>query len=183
MSGEGRTREYVAFLRGINVGGRSQIGMEGLRREFESLGFLNVKTVLTSGNVLFDAPEESFDCLAADISRKLNEAFGRDTFVIVRTLDDIRELIDSQPFKGIDGPDARPFATFFRESDGNRSIRTEGEGYRIISIANGVVCSVLYERPGTGAAGLMGAIEGELGRNVTTRSWNTVVRLVRRADR
>jgi uncharacterized protein (DUF1697 family) len=172
---------YVAFLRGINVGGRSKIRMDDLRRAFESLGFLSVKTVLTSGNVLFEAPKESADVLAMDISRKMGEMFGRDLFVIVRTLDDIRELIDSQPFKGIHSPGARLFVTFFRVNEGKGSIPKEEEGYRIMSIADGVACSVLYERPGIGAGNLMIAIENEMGKNVTTRSWNTITRLIRSA--
>ena len=45
--------KYAAFLRGINVGGNNIIKMEELKKVFESMGFLNVKTILASGNVLF----------------------------------------------------------------------------------------------------------------------------------
>ncbi len=173
-----KRRAYAAFLRGINVGGRSQIRMDDLRRAFESLGFLNVKTVLTSGNVLFETPGGSVDGLAGDISRKLSGTLGRDVFVIVRPLVDIRELVDSQPFNDVREPGARLFVTFFPH-ESSVKIKRDAEGYRIMSVADGVMCSVLLERPGVGAADLMGAIEKELGKNVTTRSWNTVTRLVR----
>lgn len=46
--------EYVAFLRGINVGGNNKIGMDELRQAFMSWGFAGVKTVLVSGNVIFE---------------------------------------------------------------------------------------------------------------------------------
>ena len=52
--------KYAAFLRGINVGGHTIIKMGELRKVFESLGFWNVKTVLASGNVLFEAPERKY---------------------------------------------------------------------------------------------------------------------------
>lgn len=182
--GENSQCTYAAFLRGINVGGRSPIRMDDLRKAFESAGFLNVKTVLTSGNVLFRAPEEGVNTLAMKISRELKEAFGRDIFVIVRSLDDLRELVDSRPFKGVEEePGARLFVTFFLENAGrgNMPLPVGEKGYRILSVAGGVVCSVLYERPGARTAGMMAAIEKEFGQKVTTRSWNTVVRLVRPA--
>src|SRR4029077_19756102 len=50
---------YVAFLRGINVGGNRVLKMDDLRKAFESLGFKDVKTVLASGNVMFDAPRST----------------------------------------------------------------------------------------------------------------------------
>ena len=50
--------KYAAFLRGINVGGHKTVPMEGLKKTFASLGFQNVKTLLASGNILFDAPRQ-----------------------------------------------------------------------------------------------------------------------------
>ena len=48
--------EYVAFLRGINVGGRGAVTMEDLKKAFEPCAFKDVKTIATSGNVAFSAP-------------------------------------------------------------------------------------------------------------------------------
>ena len=47
--------EYVAFLRGINVGGHGTLTMEDLKKAFEACGFKDVKTIATSGNVAFSA--------------------------------------------------------------------------------------------------------------------------------
>jgi uncharacterized protein (DUF1697 family) len=47
--------KYAAFLRGINVGGYKLIPMEKLKKAFESLRFKNVRTLLSSGNVVFEA--------------------------------------------------------------------------------------------------------------------------------
>ncbi|HYQ86023.1 MAG TPA: DUF1697 domain-containing protein, partial [Bacteroidota bacterium] len=49
--------QYAAFLRGINVGGHKPVRMSDLEKAFGQLGFRNVKTVLASGNVLFEAPQ------------------------------------------------------------------------------------------------------------------------------
>ena len=58
---------YVAFLRGINVGGKKLIKMEDLSRVFVSLGFKNVRTFIQSGNVIFDAAETNPNVLAKKI--------------------------------------------------------------------------------------------------------------------
>ena len=55
MSSIKSTERYVAFLRGINVGGHHKIPMADLRRALEELGFRKVVTLLNSGNVIFDS--------------------------------------------------------------------------------------------------------------------------------
>lgn len=173
------TGDYVAFLRGINVGGHSILKMEDLRRTFESMGFQGVKTVLASGNVRFRAPKEHTTALSASIARELTERSGRDIFVIVRSLDDVRELVERRPFEGAgDLPGARRFVTFF-SGDGPASFQAEGEGYRILSAGEGMICSVLREKPGFGGAELMAVIEKAFGQKVTTRSWSTIEKLLK----
>jgi len=173
--------EYVAFLRGINVGGRSVVKMEDLRKTLESMGFKGVKTVMASGNVRFRAEEKDVAALSMHLARGLKEAFGRDIFVIVRPLDDIRELVARRPFQAVkDAPGARLFVTFFSGSADNCAFFPAGEdGYRILSVADGAICSVLYEKPGIGAVELMGAIEKAFGQKVTTRSWSTIEKLLK----
>src|SRR5918911_1173820 len=58
------TSTYVALLRAINVGGSSVMTMADLKAQFEAVGFANVRTYIQSGNVLFEAPEESMSWLA-----------------------------------------------------------------------------------------------------------------------
>jgi len=173
--------EYVAFLRGINVGGRSVIKMEDLRKTLESMGFQGVKTVMASGNVRFRAKDKDVAALSTRLAQGFREAFGRDIFVIVRPLDDIRELAARRPLEAVkDVPGARLFVTFFSGSaDRYAFFAAEEDEYRILSVAHGAICSVLYEKPGTGAVELMGAIEKAFGQKVTTRSWSTVEKLLK----
>ena len=60
------------------------IKMEHLRKAFESMGFRNVKTVLASGNVLFEAPGKNTATLARDIQTGLSKIIERETLAIVR---------------------------------------------------------------------------------------------------
>lgn len=179
---ENGMREYAAFLRGINVGGHSIIKMDDLRKAFESMGFREVRTVMASGNVLFLASEKETMAISSAIMKYLSALLGREIFVIVRSLDDLRKLAAGRPF-GDDGdkPGARLFVTFFSGSAGHGGglPAPEEEGYRILSVADGVICSVLYEKPGVGAVDLMGTVEKAFGQKVTTRSWNTIERLIK----
>ncbi len=173
---------YAAFLRGINVGGNTLIKMEDLRKAFESYGYRDVKTLLASGNVLFKAPREKTPDLAKNIAMKLQETFGREILVIVCPLADLRELESRQPFKDIEvTSQTRLFVTFISGNIKDRDISNHPmhEGFRILSVSDGAVCSVLYEQPGIGAVELMSAIEKEFGKKVTTRSWNTITRLLK----
>ena len=89
---------YAAFLRGINVGGKTSIKMERLREVFESLGFQNVKSYIQSGNVLFDADETDDTEIAALIEAAVEKEFFK-TPVMVRSIDEIKDAIENNPFK------------------------------------------------------------------------------------
>lgn len=185
MSRDSEEKTYVAFLRGINVGGNTLIKMDELRRVFESLGFARVRTVLASGNVLFRAPPQGTASISRSISVKLREALGREISVIVRPLDDLAELKARNPFNAIKAaPGTRLFVTFLPEGarHGDIPMPAARDGYRILSASDRMICSVLEERPGVGAVHLMGAIEKEFGPLVTTRTWNTIERVIRAGE-
>ncbi len=88
---------YVALLRGINVGGIN-IKMVDLRRTFSNLGFENVKTVLASGNVLFDSDRTDVPTLKSEIEKALRAEFHYDAWVFVLDLETVRRIVDDYPF-------------------------------------------------------------------------------------
>ncbi len=94
-----RMTKYVAFLRGINVGGRTSIKMERLREVFASLGFENVKTYIQSGNVIFETIRTDDKELAAKIESAVEKEFFK-TNVMVRSLEEIRDAVENNPFAG-----------------------------------------------------------------------------------
>lgn len=156
--------------------------MEDLRKAFESYGYSNVKTLLASGNVLFEAPREKTTDLAQNIAMKLQETVGREILVIVYSIADLRDLEARQPFKDIEAtPQTRLFVTFSSGNIKNLDISSQSmhEGLQILRVSDGIICSVLYEQPGIDAVKLMSAIEKEFGKKVTTRSWNTIIRLLK----
>jgi uncharacterized protein (DUF1697 family) len=93
--------KYVAFLRGINVGGKNKIKMETLREVFSNaLGFENVKTYINSGNLIFETDEIDDKTLAATIETAIDKEFNLKIKTIVRTIDEIKNIVENSPFAG-----------------------------------------------------------------------------------
>ena len=90
--------KYIALLRGINVGSHKRIKMADLTKSLESLGFKNVKTYLQSGNVVFE--DESADAckIAEDIEKKIGQTFKFHINVIIRTENELENIIKNNPF-------------------------------------------------------------------------------------
>jgi uncharacterized protein (DUF1697 family) len=169
---------YVALLRGINVGGKT-IKMDALKSAFISLGFQNSKTLLASGNVIFDSEETNEKQLTKLIEEKLQNTFGFEIIIVLRTIDYIRALIDRDPFIKINpSPDLRLYVSFLAEQT-RKSIEIPYESpqkdFRIISMTDGELFSVLEVNGKTTDA--MNMIEKKFGKKVTTRNWNTVKKI------
>lgn len=92
--------KYATFLRGINVVGKNKIKMEALREMFAALGFENVKTYINSGNVIFETAEANDKKLAAKIEKAIEKEFSLNIRVMVRTIDEIEDIIKNNPFDG-----------------------------------------------------------------------------------
>ncbi|HSC20718.1 MAG TPA: DUF1697 domain-containing protein [Solirubrobacterales bacterium] len=91
-------KRYVAFLRGMNLGGR-RIKNEELRRHFEEMGFEVVATFRASGNVIFSAPgREAEGKLAQRVEAELDERLGYDVPVFLRSIDEVAAIAAQEPF-------------------------------------------------------------------------------------
>jgi uncharacterized protein (DUF1697 family) len=174
--------KYAAFLRGINVGGHKTVPMEELKRAFESIGYQNVKTLLASGNVLFDAPRESPVELTRKIGGRLEKTFGFEIGVWVREIEEIQKLVDSAPFKNIRvTPQTRLYVTLISgKPKGALQIPYESPGkeIQILHASVDTVLSVVNLSLGVGTIDLMVILEKEFGKNSTTRNWNTIVKML-----
>ena len=169
---------YVAFLRGINVGGSSVIKMSDLKAVFEFLGFKRVVPVLASGNIVFETSKCDLAVLRNQIQDKLAEKFGLATMAIIRDGAQILELIKLNPFKGIPiTANAKLHVTFL--ADLARRFpklpsKVSSPEFQIVRCTKGAVCSVVEPSPTAGTPELMKLLESELGKQITTRTWNTI---------
>jgi len=175
---------YVAFLRGINVGGHTLIKMVDLEKSFEKMGFENVRTLLTSGNVVFESEQTDKKALTKEIESELKKAFKKDISVILRGLDDLKKLQSSEPFKEIKlTPSIRLYVTFLPEKAAPRTITipytSPQKEFGILQATSAEVFSVLDLSRGKGTPDVMDILEKEFGSNVTTRNWNTVLKVLK----
>lgn len=90
--------KYVAFLRGINVGGHKTIRMEDLRSLFTSLDFLDVCTYIASGNVLFTSSLVDRTTLTKLIEAKIQDAYGFEVKIFIRTNPELQTILKNNPF-------------------------------------------------------------------------------------
>lgn len=172
---------YVALLRGINVGGRKLIKMDQLRDVFESAGFKNVRTLIASGNVSFDAREMDVIKLTRKIEKTLLKAFGYEVQVVVRTIDDMRALVKRNPFKKIKGSeDAMLMVTFLLSTPTLRPklpFTSPKGNLEVVAIHDAAVFVVARRKSNGWFDFPHEVVEKTFGARTTTRNWSTVQKL------
>ncbi len=114
-SGTTEPTTYIAFLRAINVGGRT-VKMERLRELFTELGLGGVRSYIQTGNVFFTTDETDRAALARRIEEHLAAALGYPVPVMLRTVEEVEVLLAAEPFAGHEaGPDVRLVLVFLSE--------------------------------------------------------------------
>jgi uncharacterized protein (DUF1697 family) len=88
---------YIALLRGINVGGKNIIKMEQLKKVFIDMGFLNIKTYIQSGNMIFRTSESDKLKLTEKIEKQLQKNFSVEIKTLILTADELTETIENAP--------------------------------------------------------------------------------------
>ncbi|MBI3662397.1 MAG: DUF1697 domain-containing protein [Acidobacteria bacterium] len=177
-----RQTAYAVFLRGINVGGHKLVKMDNLKKAFEALGFQSVKTLLASGNVVFQAPPVNASVLTKQLEEKLKKTFGFEISVLIRSIKELQRLDKANPFAGIKvTPQTRLFVTFLTEKPAS-SLKTPyvspGGNFKILRASNSEVCSVLTITNLRRGMQFMAILDREFGRMITTRSWSTITRVL-----
>lgn len=115
-------RTYLAFLRGINVGGYRPLKMEELREMFTLMGFKNVSTYIQSGNVMFDADKGPDRLLARQLHQRIQETFEYDVPVFVREQSLVEEIHTEFPFEDRKGWIG--YVTFLEQEPSQKQIET-----------------------------------------------------------
>ncbi|MEW6195571.1 MAG: DUF1697 domain-containing protein [Bacteroidota bacterium] len=179
-SNTNKLERYAAFLRGINVGGNKKVPMTELKNMLEKMGLKNVKTILASGNVVFDSIEKNIKLLGDSIEKKLNETFGFPARTLVYNFRDVEKMIALDPFKGIEvTKDIRLYVTLLSEKPKSKlkvPYVSPDSSFSILKVTDNAIFSVLSVQD-TRTVDAMSIIEKEFGKDVTTRNWNTILKL------
>lgn len=163
---------YVAFLRGVSP---MNLKMAELKACCEQGGFTAVKTVLSSGNVVFDGRAAADSAVERKAEAAMQEHLGRTFYTVVRRVDALRELLDADPFADFELPaDAKRVVTFLREPPpaGKLKLPLEVEEARILKVHGREIITAYVPQPGNPV--FMNLIEKTFGKDLTTRTWDTV---------
>ena len=172
-------QRYAAFFRGINVGGRNMIKMETLRATLGSLGFENVKSYINSGNLVFETATVDQEAIGETIRVAVRIEFGFDIAVMVRSMDEIRSLIDDNPFEGQFENEKDLHVFFLREplSDEQSSLLLANESENeLFSIRGREIFNLLRISILDSVMG-KGFLDKKLKISATARNWRTVKKI------
>ena len=166
---------YAAFLRGVMP---TNASMPELRRAMEKAGYENVKTVLGSGNVVFDGPKVSDAAMEKKVEAAVEKGVGKAFFTIVRSIDELEAMIASDPFKGVRlAPNSKRIVTFLRTAPKGLKLPIEQDEARLVRVEGNHLFTVYAPTP-KGPV-FMKLIEGAVGKEQTTRTWDTVQKVAK----
>ena len=165
---------YVAFLRGVMP---TNCRMADLRAAFETAGFDDVRTILASGNVAFSTRKSPQATIERKVEAAIFAGLGRSFETYVRNADDLRALLDRDPFKPFRIPaDARRVITFLRSAPRVPRLPVVLHEARILAV-EGCEAFTMYRRVAE-TPDFMKLIAQTFGKEQTTRTWETVTRCV-----
>ncbi|OHD57766.1 MAG: hypothetical protein A2014_05965 [Spirochaetes bacterium GWF1_49_6] len=168
---------YISLLRGVNVGGKNRVKMDVLTAMYESMGFSRVRAYIQSGNVLFDSADMDTGRLQREIEGKMMSVLGLDLRVLIRTRDELRDVIGRNPF-GQEFND-RLYIAFLSAAmenppmDALNKLKDEREQF----VISGKEIFIYYYNGAGRTKFSNAALEKKLGAVSTMRNWNTVNQL------
>lgn len=166
---------YCALLRAVNVGGR-KVAMKELRAAAEALGFSDVRTLIASGNLVFETGKTAPAKLETKLETAIQETFGLFSEVMIRTPAELADIIQHNPFPGeaATAPsslvailfktdiDVAAVMTYLKTYPGPERVRLDGR------------TAYVFYPEGQGRSKLKFPARSGVG---TARNWNTVLKL------
>ena len=174
---------YAAFLRGIMPSNPNMSGAK-LRGVFEGLGFAAVDSVLASGNLVFASEESDAASLECRIQSALSAELGIPGHAIVRSREVLQRLWDSDPFDGRRHDRGNYLtATFLKTGEPKLPVPATGSAlFRVVGYdaPARVVLAITDNSVAGTTPDFMSWVERTLGTDITTRTWATVGRVLRK---
>jgi uncharacterized protein (DUF1697 family) len=171
---------YISLLRGINVGGHGRLPMDDLKHLYAGLGFAHVRTLLQSGNAIFDTEPADPASLGERIEQGIVQNMGFRPRVIVLRPAQLAEALAQNPYpnEAVAAPDRLLLS--FLDADPNAhaeaKLREQSRGPERFSLRGRTLYT--YYPEGVGRSKLtLSLLERTLGCQSTARNWNTLQKL------
>jgi uncharacterized protein (DUF1697 family) len=172
-------KTYVAFFRGINVGGNCILPMKELIATLEEMGARKVRTYIQSGNAVFESGEQNLARLSKQLSAEIKKRRGFEPHVLILTLEALSKAIAENPFpEGVDDPSSLHLgflASSPKSPDLKKlsSLKKESERFHLSENV-----FYLHAPEGIGRSKLAASAEKLLGVPMTARNWKTVCKVM-----
>lgn len=169
----------LALLRGINVGGKNILPMKDLAQIFIAAGCTDVRTFIQSGNVIFRTKPAGLERLPGVITNRIEEVFGHRPPVILRTADQLHDVIQNNPFLKAGLPEPTLHVYFLASAPHPRSVsdldpaRSLPDTFFVrgrevyVQLPNGMARTKLTNN----------YFDSKLATTSTARNWRTVLKL------
>jgi uncharacterized protein (DUF1697 family) len=170
---------YIALLHSIGIGGGRRLVMADLRRMAEALGLQNPRTLIATGNLIFETRATKSARLEAKLESAFAETFGRPVDIVIRDALQWRDMIAANPFFRESARDgSRVILRVARDPLGEEAVAAlrergvDGEQVKVVAGELWVYFSIEPVR-----SKLIGALTTKNLGVGTLRNWNTVRRL------
>ena len=177
--------QYVALLRGI-APSNPNMRQAKLKGALEALGFARVQPVISSGNVVFESPERRASALEAQMEAAWPARLGFTSTTIVRSRAELERILALDPYAGLEhGKDTYLLVTFFKRRPKlpfSPPFQPKGQPWQVVAAADRVIFSVVDTTTGQ-TPDLMAWLDRTFGREVSSRTWKTVHRILAAMNR
>jgi uncharacterized protein (DUF1697 family) len=169
---------YVALLRGINVGRAKRVPMAELRRLMAALGYLDVRTLLNSGNAVFEARSSNTLGHARSIQAALVKETGVSANVIVLSASEFSAIVSGNPLLLVANDPSRLLVAFVQDRSALQALSNLAKAnWKPEALAVGKHAAYLWCPNGILESKVLKSAGRQLGELVTTRNWATVEKL------
>ena len=144
-----------------------------LRTVFEDLGFHDVQTVISSGNVIFSSPEQNVPALAQRIETALAEQLNVTSIAIILSAEQIQQFVATAPFGNQQHSKKTYLTVTFMK---NPASAAQCKPYLYYDATTRALCNI-HNTEHAKTPDIMAKLEKEFGKQITTRTWNTVVKI------
>lgn len=175
-------KTWVALFRGINVGGNNILPMKRLVALLESLGCVDVKTYIQSGNAVFRSNDAEATLLGERIANAVEQALDFRPRIIVLSGERLRQAVASNPFHEAEGEPSSLHLFFLSrppaspDLEGIAAAKADSESFVLTDDV-----FYLHAPDGIGRSRLVQRAETLIGVDATARNWRTVTRVLEMA--
>ncbi|MEQ8762575.1 MAG: DUF1697 domain-containing protein [Planctomycetota bacterium] len=170
--------QYVALIRGINVGKARRVAMADLRGMLEDLGYESPRTILNSGNVVFDAPKGMPKPAAKLLEGEMEERLGVAAAYTVLSEKELGTILEENPLLDVADNHSRLMVSVpARKADLSKLKPLEKKSWKPEAIRLGRRAAYVWAPGGILESEVMKAVADVLGDALTSRNWATMLKI------